>query len=373
MVHPAALSANHSPDKDAARHQVAASQNTTHLEFAPNTTNDSAGKTTRQSLPVDPQEDVLEALDSLRDYFRRVPSDDTSPHQLLNSIPTHGALAVPFLIDVLTDKSELTILRQYSVMLLDRIHDPSSLRALSDVASDPAEDEKIRILAIGALSRFKDLRAAATIADIAVQASSRRVSDFALRALANFPVTSSTSALRQALNSEDYITKKAAAEALRQIIIQGTSETVTSAASGALEDAGYQIVDELQHQAEQDPVTAGTDFYEFARETVHSIGFAQTSNAVAILGAIYRQSDDERLRQHSIAALGGFNASAEATQILQTALTDDTPKVRMVAARSLLLATNGAASPIIEQAITDESDENVRRDMRRALRFTPTE
>jgi HEAT repeat protein len=232
-----------------------------------------------------------------------------------------------------------------------------------------------------ALSKFRDDPTIPTaLRRILEQEQPGRISDVCLGALGAFDQKTAVDTLLEASQHEEYQTRTMAAVSLGDLAAN-TNAFVQADAALALANAGLTVVDELallaQNAQPHDPAQPARPLpeeqYRWAKETVHGLGRTDSEIAVQMVGTVlsFSSGQDARLAEDCVATLGGFRTNDLAAAILAQSLADPNPNVRMVAARSLLLVSGAAAADIVRAASEKETNENVRRDIQRALRYSP--
>jgi HEAT repeat protein len=291
-------------------------------------------------------------------------------HQLMKSLVEAGPSSAPSLAAVVSNKKEDKLLRCYSTMMLSQIKDRASVSALAKTALDPTDDEDVRAGSVLALSKFKeDKEAESAIEGVVSSTQSPRLRAVSLSALADVETIQATDALGKALESSDYQQRRASVVSLGELS-QSKKQAVREQANAELANAGRTVIADLVARSKRAAPSErlSKDEYEWMRETVYAVARAKCAEGANVLSDIYASSTDERLRQDAVSAGGGFAGDNQARDLLTKALSDTAPKVRMMAARALLILTDGEAAAVVEKAMEKESSESVRSDMSRALR-----
>lgn len=320
--------------------------------------------------------EIRALLGRLRDWLTRADGDSVrareNPHAIMKKIIAEGADAVPELIAILTDASQPAQFRRYVALMLDKIHDPSSIPALLQVASEVGLDEGLRVAAVLALARFKDESVGVTLAQIAEREGSGLVAKACLGSLSGFQTDASIQALSAAAQSDHYETRRSAMISLGELAA-GDAGYASEAAAVEVQDAGLLMLEELSEldaRREVDPLAQlGADQVEWMNSTLLALDRLGASGpGLAIACAACNSGADDRLRCRAVANLGKYKNDADAEEFLTQVLEDPSPQVRMIAARSLLAVSGGTASNILSQAIERETNAMVRADLIWAVR-----
>jgi len=298
-------------------------------------------------------------------------------HAIMRELLARGRESLPFLVQIASDRSAPILLRQYAVLLLGRIGDPAASASLLAVAQEPGEGEDLRAAALVALSKLGGVNLAEGLRKILETEQPGRISDLCLGALGALDEKTAVDTLYEASQNPEYQTRSMAAISLGDLAAN-TNHFVQTDAALAVANVGLAVVDELAARAAEAAQTPpaeraiAEDQYRWMKET--ETARTDSEIAVEMLSTVYAfaSEQDARLARDAVAGLGGCQGSRQAVSVLGIGLRDPNPMVRMVAARSLLLARGGQAADIVNAAIADESDARVRRDMQTALDETKT-
>lgn len=346
--------------------------------------------TSRPSVSVPHQEDpqptvagsapesdsVAQYLQSLREFFGKTSlsgTDKTGIASITRAILEAGPNAVPALLACMQDASEPEPLRLFAAFMLHRIADARAIAAAGALATDQATSEDVRAAAVLILTRFSDNQSVRNLlTSLAQSAENTRIANLCLDALGDVRSPQAVDALAAAISSPDVARRATAVLSLGELG-EAEQDLVRERARLTLEQAGYDVVAALEtpdrnEGNKEDLTILPLETYRWMSSTVHAFARGQPANAGNILHRMYPVAVDDRLRQDVVSVAGGFNESPEALALLRQALTDSTPKVRMVAAHALLAAAGTDAVSAVEQALTEEPDPKVKNEMQRALR-----
>jgi hypothetical protein len=276
--------------------------------------------------------------------------------------------AKPSLISILRDNKETSDVRVWATQMLCKSKDLEAVMTCTKIFADSNELERVRMACVPAMVQtIGSEEIQRTALALAQDGNNVAIKRICLGLLRKVKSPSSVSILEKTVYGGSYDEKLVATASLKDIAASDDT-VVNSHAKESLEAVlQYAVTDIEASRGVKIDAMISKERQRWLSEVVHSYVNIGSGKSFGFLIRIYDASEDDRTRQDVISIAGGFKKDDQVIGLLKKALHDATPKVRMVAARSLLAATDGEAIPIIEQIVLSESNESVKNDMQRAL------
>lgn len=282
-----------------------------------------------------------------------------------------GPKAVDALLAVFMRSDDDLQIRCYAAFCFAKMPDTRMVQQLLAYARDDSLPIDIRAAAILALKQFaSDTEVQACLATLARDQSNPRLARLGLSALSSSTNQASVDSLAEGARASDYGVRMASVQSLGTLA-RAEDPAVAQLAQESLRDVAYDVIGELAPSSEHAPRQNSTeqeDRQRWMSAAVHALNYAPADQTSLILSDIYSSAQDDRLRQDVVSVAGGLPNDESLRALLIRGLSDPVPKVRMVSARSLLSLTGGTDISVVHNAMNAETNDNVRRDMSRALR-----